>query len=248
MGRIFRENSQVGYKAVIFDLHYTIVRPFPSRGIFYQSVLKKYGFDLHPRMINRSFNETWKEYGNKKITRSSLRHYKRINIENWWFDFHYLVLKKLGLQDRKVARSINREISNQFYGNPRIHKMYSDAIKILPFLKKRKIKLALATNSYKSTKRIINYFRLNRYFDYITISCDIGISKPNPKLYLLIANKFSLKPSQILCVGDSYPTDIMGARKVGCGAAIIYRKKTKIKKKYDCIYLNNLRQIKNLLG
>ncbi|MBI5220773.1 MAG: HAD family hydrolase [Candidatus Liptonbacteria bacterium] len=126
--------------------------------------------------------------------------------------------------------------------------MYSDARKILPFLKGRKIKLALATNSYRSTKQIIDYFGLSRYFDYIAISCSIGISKVNPKLYLLIANKFSLKPSQILCVGDSYPTDIMGARKAGCGAAIIYRKKARAKNKYDCIYLSNLSQIKNLLS
>lgn len=112
MRKIFRENSQVVYKAVIFDLHYTIIRPFPSRGIFYQRVLKKYGFDFQPRMIKRAFSETWKEYGDEKITRSSLKHYKRANIENWWFDFHYLAFKKLGLRDRKAARSINREISN----------------------------------------------------------------------------------------------------------------------------------------
>lgn len=120
--------------------------------------------------------------------------------------------------------------------------------KILPYLKKHNVKLALATNGYKSTKRIIKHFGLSKYFDHILISCDVGISKPDPKLYHLIAQRLSLKPEEILCVGDSYSTDIIGAKKVGCGAAIIDRKNKKRTKNYDCIYLNNLMQIKNLIN
>ena len=34
------------YKAVIFDLHYTILRPVPSRGVIYQRIFKKHGLEV----------------------------------------------------------------------------------------------------------------------------------------------------------------------------------------------------------
>src|SRR3989344_1962754 len=163
------------------------------------------------------------------------------------FDFHFKMLKKLGLKDQVIAKAINKDISRQFFGNPKIHRMYDDAKKILPFLKKHKGKLVLLTNGYKSTVKAVEYFGLNKYFDHVLVSCDVGISKPDPRLYRIIAKKLSVKCEEILCVGDSYATDVVGAIKSGCGAAIIDRKNTEDKKKYDCVYLNNLTQIKNLI-
>lgn len=239
------QNNQ--YKAVIFDLHYTILRPVPSRGVMYQRIFKQHGFNARPREIKKVFSEVWSKYGNDKISEDSKNHYKEKNIEEWWFNFHLKMLKKLGLQNKKIAEIINQDISNHFFTNYRIHRMYDDAKRILPFLKKQKVKLALATNGYKSTKKIIEYFKLDQYFDYVAISCEVGISKPNPELYHHISSKLSLEPKEILCIGDSYPTDIVGAKKAGCGSAIIDRKNNESKKKYDCIYLNNLMQIKNLI-
>lgn len=240
------QNNQ--YKAVVFDLHYTILRLSPSRGVVYQKIFKKHGFNSRPREIKKAFNKVWDNYGDKKIAEAFLNHFTKMTIEQWWFKFHFEMLKKLGLRDKRLAKIINRDISNQFYGNPDVHRMYSDAKKILPFLKKHKVKLALVTNGYKSIRQIIEHFKLNRYFDYIIISCGVGISKPNPRLYRLIANKFSLNPREILCIGDNYSTDIIGAKTAGCEAAIIDRKNIEYKKKYDCIYLNNLIQIKNLIN
>ena len=245
---LFSPFQNIQYRAVIFDLHYTILRLSPSRGVIYQRIFKKHGFNAHPREIKKVFSAVWNEYGDNKISEDFKNHHNEKYIEEWWFNFHFKMLKKLGLRNRDVAEIINQDISNQFYGNPQIHRMYDDARKILPFLKKHNVKLALATNGYKSTNRIIKYFGLNRYFNYVSVSCDVGVSKPNPQLYHLIAKKLSLKPEEILCVGDSYPTDIVGAKKAGCEVAIIDRKNTEYKKKYDCIYLNNLTQVKNLIN
>lgn len=240
------QNAQ--YKAIVFDLHYTILRLSPSRGTVYQKIFKKHGFNVHPREIKKAFSTVWNNYGDNKISEDSKNHHNEKSIEEWWYDFHFKMLKKLGLKNKTIAEIINKEVSHQFYGNPKVHRIYDDAKKILPFLKKNKVKLALATNGYKSTNEIIDYFGLNKYFDHVFVSCDVGISKPDAKLYHLIAKKLSVKPEEILCVGDSYPTDVVGAIKSGCGAAIIDRKNTEYKKKYDCIYLNNLTQLKNFIN
>ena len=113
------QNNQ--YKAIIFDLHYTILRLSPSRGVVYQKILKKYGFNSHPRKIKKAFSEIWNKYGDEKIVKDCLSHYKEKTIEQWWFNFHFEMLKKLKIQNKKIVKIINQDISNQFYGNPRIH-------------------------------------------------------------------------------------------------------------------------------
>jgi len=235
------------YKAVIFDLHHTLIRLYPSRGVIYQNVLKKYGLRCQPKKIKRAFNDVWREYGNKRISNEHAKHHNEKKIEKWWLDFHHRMLVKLGYNDKSKSTLINTAISNKFYTNPKTHRMYADAKKILKMLKIKETKLALVTNGYKSTRKIIDGLGMKKYFDCIIISSEVSISKPNPKIFQLVAKTFNLKPEEILCVGDSYPTDIVGAKLASCGAAIIDRRGMDYKKRYDCIYLNNLLQIKSFV-
>src|SRR3989338_8777074 len=153
------------YKAIVFDLHYTILRLHPSRGIVYQKIFKNHGFNARPREIKKAFSAVWKDYGDRKISENSKKHHNEENIEKWWFAFHFKMLKKLGLKDQVIAKAI----------------------------KKHKVKLVLLTNGYKSTVKAVEYFGLNKYFDHVLVSCDVGISKPVPRLYRIIAKKLSVK-------------------------------------------------------
>ncbi len=235
------------YDGVIFDLHYTIIHLFPSRGLVYQRIFKKYNFDAPPEKIKRAFSKVWHSYSDKQISEAMIKQTTEKHIEQWWFEFHYKMLKILGLSNKKIAKLINREISLQFYSNPKVHQLYKDSIKTLSFLKQRGIKMALVINGYKSTRRVVKYFRLEKYFDYIAISCELGVSKPNHKIFKLVAKELTLEPQKILCIGDNYSVDIVGTQKAGCGAALLNRKKRGFKRGNNCNYLNNLMQLKNLI-
>lgn len=228
-------------------MHQTLIRLEPSRGIVYREIMGKYGVNARAKEIKQAFSETWNNYGDGKISNEHAKHRREKDIERWWLGFHYEMLDRLGHHDAQKAVLINREITNQFYGNPKVHRTYKDTKKILAILKKQNVPLVLATNGYKSTIEVIKYFGLGKYFDFIQISCEVGISKPNPEFFLRIAKRLKLKPKEILCVGDSYPTDIKCAKNACCGAAIINRKKGGFKKKYNCIRLNNLLQIRDLI-
>lgn len=67
------QNTQ--YKVIVFDLHYTILRLYPSRGIVYQRIFKNHGFNARPREIKKAFSAVWGNYGNNKISKNSKNHY-----------------------------------------------------------------------------------------------------------------------------------------------------------------------------
>jgi putative hydrolase of the HAD superfamily len=56
-------------------------------------------------------------------------------------------------------------------------------------------------------------------FDYLTFSCDLGIVKPDPAIYLYTVKKLRVAPDQALFI-DNLEKNITGAEAVGLHAAL----------------------------
>ena len=90
---------------------------------------------------------------------------------------------------------------------------------VLEYLK-MKYKLALITNVQHPTdrKKIIEILReanLSGYFEEIVVSTELGISKPNPRIFEKVIEKFNVKPNEAVMVGNIISTDIFGGNRVG---------------------------------
>ncbi len=76
--------------------------------------------------------------------------------------------------------------------------------------------LGLATNGIPEVQRgRLERSGLVRYFRAVLISGEIGLAKPDPRFFLLGAERLGLAPAEVLCVGDVPATDIRGARAAG---------------------------------
>jgi 2-haloacid dehalogenase len=76
--------------------------------------------------------------------------------------------------------------------------------------------LGLATNGIPEVQRSrLARSGLERYFRVVLISGEIGMVKPDPRFFLLGAERLGLPPAEVLCVGDVPATDIRGARAAG---------------------------------
>lgn len=53
------------------------------------------------------------------------------------------------------------------------------------------------------------------YFDLMMFSDEVGIRKPNPEIFRVIAKELKTKPREIVHVGDNLITDIWGAKNAG---------------------------------
>ena len=97
-------------------------------------------------------------------------------------------------------------------------KPYPDAVRILESLSGRKLIRGIITAGLE-VKQAEKLLRLNvyQYFnqDAIFISDQIGISKPNPKLYQYVCNFFQIKPETAIYIGDNPESDIDPANQIG---------------------------------
>jgi 2-haloacid dehalogenase len=76
--------------------------------------------------------------------------------------------------------------------------------------------LGLATNGLPEVQRArLERSGLASCFRAVLISGELGMAKPDPRFFLLGAERLGLPPSAVLCVGDVPGTDIRGARAAG---------------------------------
>ena len=59
-------------------------------------------------------------------------------------------------------------------------------------------------------------------FDATVFSCDVGVSKPDPRIYEIACERLEVEPAECLFVGDGANDELPGAERVGhdrCPAA-----------------------------
>ena len=92
------------------------------------------------------------------------------------------------------------------------------ARKVLSFLAKRKIPTALLTrNSRKSVDGVCRKLNLN--FD-VTVTREDGPHKPAPEPIWEIAQRWGVKPNEVLIVGD-YKWDVLCAKNAGAPCVLL---------------------------
>jgi len=94
---------------------------------------------------------------------------------------------------------------------------------VLERLKNRGCGLGIISNWDPSARSTLARQGIADYFDPIIISSEVGIEKPDERIFLLALEKAGVSASQCLYVGDNYYDDAIGAMKVGMPSVIINR-------------------------
>ncbi|MDE2571696.1 MAG: HAD family hydrolase [bacterium] len=77
-------------------------------------------------------------------------------------------------------------------------------------------RLALLTNGFAETHREkIALLELEPFFDAILIADEVGMVKPDPRVFLHACQRLQTEPPQTVMVGDRYDRDIAGAMEAG---------------------------------
>ncbi|GIU69452.1 MAG: hypothetical protein KatS3mg002_0688 [Candidatus Woesearchaeota archaeon] len=122
----------------------------------------------------------------------------------------------------KITPAINERLIGMWNKNKLLSKPFPETIDVLEKLK-GKFVLVLVANIDCFGKDIITKFNLQKYFNKIYLSCDIGILKTNPEFFKNILNDISLNPEDVLMVGDSIDSDMTPASKLNINTILIDR-------------------------
>lgn len=157
-------------------------------------------------------------------------------------------LAEFGIKDN----SLSEQLSAKFQTERRSRNIaYPDAEPALRQVKGR-YKLAIVSNGPTDLQLWkLEDSGLEVYFDVVVIAGQVGIAKPDTRIFEAVLEKLGLKAKQAVMVGNKLATDIGGAQQAGIKAVWLNRDKTEnnntAKPDYEISNLNELQMVlKNL--
>lgn len=126
------------------------------------------------------------------------------------------LLREHGVNDPALTHELAME-----YTSIRVPgiRLFDDARDLLLDLKKA-YQLGLLTNGPSDMQwQKIEILKITSMFDAIVVSGDVGIYKPDTRVFNLLLSRLGVMPQEALYVGDSHPMDVVGAKVAGMWSA-----------------------------
>lgn len=124
----------------------------------------------------------------------------------------YRILLKLGIDNRDVATQASQAYYRTWVSQL---KLFPEVREVLAALRGR-FRLGVISNGPSDLQRYkLRLFDLEREFDPIVISGEVGVAKPDSRIFRYALERAGVSASEALYVGDSPTYDIAGAKGVG---------------------------------
>ncbi len=92
------------------------------------------------------------------------------------------------------------------------------ALPTLEELRRRGHLLGMISVCTEDVPQVWNQTPLGGKFDATVFSCDVGMSKPDPRIYEIACERLGVEPAECLFVGDGANDELPGAERVGMTA------------------------------
>jgi putative hydrolase of the HAD superfamily len=183
-------------KVVAFDMDNTLI---DRQGAFVRYVRDMIEEDTNKRIDDISFSRFMERFlvldnngmGNKEI------------LFNYYIEYFHLNLTWDIIMNRWVDRLAG------------YMRLMEDTIEVLDELSK-KYRLAILTNGDSISQRgKLNTFPHLNWFEIVMVAGDYPWAKPDVRLFELLCEKLNVIPSEVVFVGDTIASDIIGAKNAG---------------------------------
>lgn len=182
-------------KAVIFDMYETLITLWNSKPYMGRELSEDIGIP------ESKFREIWdltedeRTLGSKtleEVLEQVLRVNNRYNVE-----LHQNLVKK------RIASKVEA-----------FEHMHPDIIPMLQGLKDKNIKIGLITNCFNEERDAIRNSILFQYFDVVCMSCELGIKKPDQRIFELCIEQLEISPKDCLYCGDGGSKELEVAQRM----------------------------------
>ena len=211
------------YKNYIFDLYGTLIDINTNEwsAQLWNKMAILYGYYGAPY----AYKELGKEYGrlvDKEKKAAHRRHpeYTVIDIK-----IEKVFRRLFTLKGVKPKKSTVLEVCEVFRCfSTKYIKLYDGVVELLDTIKKNGGRIYLLSNAQRTfTENELNMLGLTPYFDGICISSDEECSKPDAHYFQIPFDRYGLKKSESIMVGNDYLSDIGGAADFGIDSLYIHQ-------------------------
>ncbi len=175
----------------------------------------------------------WVKYGKGKITKDELRDARFTQT-----------LQKFDLFDKELGKYLGDQYINI---SPFQTELFPNTITTLEELQNEGYTMHIITNGFKEVQHIkLENCGLKPFFNQILCSEEIGVNKPNPRIFNEAMRMANTKASEAAMIGDDLEVDVIGATNVGMHG-IHFDPEARMKNRSDGTRIRNINELPALL-
>jgi putative hydrolase of the HAD superfamily len=125
------------------------------------------------------------------------------------------ILEELGVRDRATVAAL--DAWRRTY-NPPLglwSALEPEAAEALALAREAGLRTAVISNSNGTVADVLASLGLAQHLDFIIDSSEVGVEKPDPRIFHIALERAGLRPHEAAYVGDLYSIDVAGARAAG---------------------------------
>ncbi len=138
-----------------------------------------------------------------------------------WAQFYEIVLAEAGLR-RAPARSLGHQFA-EIVADPSSYAIFEDVEPLLATLESLSKSVGIVSNFDGLLGPILDHIGLSARITVVVTSWDVGMYKPDPRIFRTALERLDVGPEHSMFVGDSPYSDIGGAKAAGLLPVLIDR-------------------------
>jgi len=244
-GGLLRLGGEPPLEAVLFDAGLTLIQTATPAVQVAAGVLAAHGVPFTPEELDEAMD------------RAEALVASRWHLGDWWAadrtvrDLfasayrHGLTAVRAVGPDPELAARLAEAIYDD-YQETRHWSLYPDVRPTLAALRHAGLRLGIISDWGHGLEAIVLELGLHAYVEFVVVSARVGIAKPNPRLFDLALGRIGVRPERAVFVGDTYVTDVLGARSAGVTPVLLDRSADG--PAVDCVTIRSLEALPPLLG
>lgn len=211
-------------RAVFFDVGNTLLYPYPSVSEVCRQVLAEAGHvrDLHAidslmPLVDAYYEDRYREDDTFWTDEGE--------TSGVWVGMYSLLARRLGLEED--AEHLARRVYDEF-GRADRWRAYNDVLPAITRLKERGHLIGVISNWDGRLSTLLDGLGIAEMLDTIVSSAEVGLHKPDPRIFELACERVGVAPHEAVHVGDHHYADVLGASAVGMTPVLIDRQGTPV--------------------
>lgn len=192
-------------KGVLFDLDNTLYAYEPCNQAGQRAVVQWLSKKLStaPSNVNQAYHEA-RQTIHKQLHGQAASHARVLYLQ-------YVIENLTGHTKIRLTLQTERIFWQAYFSQM---KLRPGILVLLKSIHRQSLKVALVTDLTTNLQfnKIVK-LRINKYFDFIVTSEEVGHDKPHPAMIRLALQKMQLRPTEVVFIGDSLEKDQVVAQR-----------------------------------
>ena len=209
-------------KVILLDAVGTLFGVRGSVGELYSAIAAEFGVQVQAESLNEAFLQAFAAFPPPVFPGATSEEIPYCEFE-WWHRVAELTFRQVDAFDRFANFTEFFDELYQHFATAEPWFIYPDVLPALEQWRRIGIQLGIVSNFDSRLNYVLNALKLQEFFTSITISTQIGVAKPDPKIFTAALEKHYCDAKDAWHIGDSFRQDYEGARAAGLRAILVER-------------------------